>query len=126
MCLLEGFCVFLNACLLLHKFLNLVSGEFACVRVNSAVGHSIEGVLRILLMEDVLLAILPVGEVGGVTAAVLNGLFHLEDLRVLLLGPLAKRSIVDGLRLRNQLHLVGVNDFGLLFRVERHLVIPDV
>jgi hypothetical protein len=76
----------------------------------------------VLFVENILLSVLPVGEIGSVAAALLDGLVHLEHLGMLLFGLLSPVSIMNGFSLSSQLHLVGVNDFGLLLRVERHLV----
>jgi hypothetical protein len=75
-----------------------------------------------LLMENILFAILPVGEISGVAAAILDGLFHLQHFRVLLFCLLAKSTIVNGPGLGSELHLVRVNDLGFLLGVERDLV----
>ena len=75
-----------------------------------------------LLMEDIILAVVPVGEGGVVRARLLNRARRLHDLidfplRLLALLP-PKLAFVR----RRQIHSVRVDNLALLLQVERLLV----
>ena len=86
----------------------------------------VEWVLRMLLVEDVLLAVVPVWVAGHVTRSLLDWLWNILQLLVLW-------QIVDGSLLsesdlvrRGQVHSVGVDNLGLLLQVECLLVTLDL
>lgn len=113
---------FLHALQLLHLSL----GVILLVRRSTVEGQLVVRVLRVLLMEDVVFAVIPVGEGGVVGAEAVDGLGGLFDFLVL-------RRILQALLTsefrpvrRRHVHLVRVDDLGLLLKVEGLFVVLDL
>ena len=77
-------------------------------------------------MEDIILAIVPVGEGSSVRTCQLNGLRSLSNLLLFGLCTLALVSPVLRLVRRAEIHLMWVDNFGLFFQIEGALVILDL
>ena len=77
-------------------------------------------------MEDVVFAVIPVGEGGVIGAEALNGLGGL--LEFLVLRRILQALLSSELRAvcRRHVHLVRVDDLALLFQVEGFLVVFDL
>ena len=77
-------------------------------------------------MEDIILAIVPVGEGSSVRTCQLNGLRSLSNLLLFGLCTLALVSPVLRLVRRAEIHLMWVDNFGLFLKIEGALVILDL
>lgn len=108
---------------LVLEVINLITSVFTLLLTDSTVLHLIVWVLRVLLMEDVMLAILPAGEICCVVAGLVHGSVLLQFFFDARLGALSESSIVNGLGRGGKLHLVRVDNFSLLLHVECLLVI---
>ena len=75
-----------------------------------------------LLMEDVILAIVPIGERGMIRTCLLNGLLCVDNLSNAGLGTLALITLELGFICCCEVHPVRVDDFGLLLKIEGFLV----
>ena len=89
-------------------------------------GERIVGVLRAFLMENIVLAVVPVGERRMVRAGLLNWLRRADNTYIRLCGWLtlvaSEPLFVCGL----EVHGVGVDDLGLFLHVEGLLVVFDL
>ena len=79
-----------------------------------------------LLVENVIFPVIPVGEIRGVAAALLNGLVHFEDLRMLLLCFFSLRSIVDDFVGGCKFHSMGINDFSFFLTIESYFMASHI
>ena len=77
-------------------------------------------------MEDVILAVVPVRERGMVRACLLNGPFCVNYLGDAGLGPLTLITLVLCFICSFEVHLVRVDDLGLLLKIEGGLVALDL
>ena len=93
------------------------------VRRPSVEGKRIVRELRMLLVEDVILAVLPVGERCLVRTGLLDGLRCINDVLHFLLCLIAFLSSELGFVSGCHVHLVRVDDLGLLLEVEGLLVV---
>lgn len=80
-------------------------------------------VLGVLLMEDVVLSVLPVGERCLVRARLLDGLRRLHNVCNLWLRSFSFLPFVLRFVRRLEVHLVRVDDLGLLLKIEGRLVV---
>lgn len=93
------------------------------VRRPSVEGKRIVRELRMLLVEDVILAVLPVGERCLVRTGLLDGLRCINDVLHFLLCFITFLSSELGFVSGCHVHLVRVDDLGLLLEVEGLLVV---
>ena len=118
--LLEGVGVFVFVQELLHAFqlAGLALGEILFVSRTTIERKRVVRVLWVLLMEDVILAVVPVGEGGMVGACLLDGLRGLHNFTLLGLGALSFLASEPGLVRRDKVHGVRVDDLGFFLKVE--------
>ena len=77
-------------------------------------------------MEDVILAILPVGEASLVAGRLLDGLGWLNDFINLRCGSLALLTTIFGLIGGGEVHAVRVDNLGFFLKVKGLLMILDL
>ena len=82
-------------------------------------------VLRVLLMEDIVLAVVPVGERGAVRAGLLNRSRRLNDLIHFPRGPLALLPAELSFVCCREVHPVRVNNLAFLLQIESLFVWLD-
>lgn len=111
----------------MHAFqlTGLALGEILFVSRTTIEWKRVVRVLRVLLMEDVILSVVPVGEGGVVGARLLDGLGRLHNFTLLGLGALSFLAGVLGLVGRHKVHCVRIDDLGFLFQVKGLLMALD-
>jgi hypothetical protein len=80
----------------------------------------------VLLVENVIFTVVPVGEIGGVAAALLNWFVHFEDFSMLLLCFFSLCSIMDNFAGGGKFHRMGVNDLGFFLGVESYFMASHI
>ena len=110
---------------LLHAFeLFLLSlSEVVLVRRSSVERQRVVWILRVLLVEDVILAIVPVGERGSICTCLLNWLGRFGSLNNAGLGLLALFSSILCLVCCLQIHAMRVDNLAFFFKIESLLVV---
>ena len=116
----------LNEILHAAQLASLPLCEVVFVRRSSVERQRIVRELGVLLMEDVVLSVLPVGERCLVRARLLDGLRRLHNVCNLWLGSFPLLSSVLRFVRRLEVHLVRVYDLGLLLEIEGRLVVLDL
>lgn len=112
-----------NQFLLSFKLSELGICEVLLVSWLSLERQRVEWVLGVLLMKDVLFAVVPVGESCLVWRHLNNRLAVVSEFLVLWVLRQSFFSLVNGLVCGCEVHLVGVDYFGLFLKVESILMI---
>ena len=107
------------------QFTSLSLSEIVFVRRSSIEGQRVVRVLRVLLVEDIVPAVIPVGEGGVIRACLLGGLGRSRNFLLFHLGLFTLLSLVFSFVCCGHVHLVRVDDLALLLKVEGLLVAFD-
>jgi hypothetical protein len=107
------------------QFPSLSLSEIVFVGRSSVEGQRVVRVLRVLLVEDIVPTVVPVGEGSVIRACLLGGLGRSSNFLLFHLGLFTPLSLKLSFVCCSQVHLVRVDDLALLLKVEGLLVAFD-